>query len=198
MPSRDHRLPPGSQKSQWLECRRLFALPGIPGGAPPEHSGGAVPESHRSSLFAGWEQQFPTDHQSAWWSLSITASLSTKPTPSGHPAGFTTGEAQTVKICRSEASLPSSRSGRAWPRRRDGTVGAHGSSCPMRSPSCPREKTAEHVQAGSIPPPIAPMSPGASICPSGNQGAAATCNFRVTEWLDRPVAKKRSWITTSG
>jgi hypothetical protein len=32
------------------------------------------------------------------------------------------------------------------------------------------------------------VSPGASLCPSGNQGAAATCINRVTEWLDRPAA----------
>ena len=132
----------------------------------------------------------PSRPPESGWSVSIAWTLSTKPTLSGHPAGFTTGDAQIGKDCRSEASLPSSRSGRAWPRRRDGIVGAHGSSCPMRSPSGPREKTAEHVQAGSIPPPIAPMSPGASICPSGNQGAVVTCNFRVTEWLDRPAAKK--------
>jgi hypothetical protein len=45
----------------------------------PEHSGGAVPDSHRSSLFAGWKKLLPAGHQSRRRSIPIRLTLSTEP-----------------------------------------------------------------------------------------------------------------------
>jgi len=55
------------------------------------------------------------------------------------------------------------------------TSGAHGSIYPKRRAARLRKKCDGHLQAASIPPPIAHMTPGASLCPSGNQGATVTC-----------------------
>ena len=60
----------------------------------------------------------------------------------------------------------------------------------MRRAAGPFEKYFDVAQAAFPMSPIAPLSPGASLCPSGNQGAAATCMNRVTDWLDRPAAGK--------
>ncbi len=129
-------------------------------------------------------------HQSRWQSIPAGGLLSTEPAASVRPARFTSRGPRNVKPCGSWAGFPSSSNGRRRPRRSHETVVMRGIFCPTRRPSGGQEKTLEHVQAASIRPPIATVSPGASMCPSGNQGATVTCNSRVTEWLDRPVAKK--------
>lgn len=47
----------------------------------PGHSGGAVPESHRSSLFAGGKQQQSSGHQRHWVNVGIRTTLSRTPSP---------------------------------------------------------------------------------------------------------------------
>jgi hypothetical protein len=54
----------------------------------PEHSGGAVPDLHRSSLFAGGKQRLSPGHQSRWRSVPIGQMLSTMPARSGEAAKF--------------------------------------------------------------------------------------------------------------
>ena len=81
--SRPHRISP--VRSQWPDNSRprfpaspARAQPSSAGdeGKSPEHSGGAVPESHRSSLFAGRSQLRAAGHQIRWRSLSVVPSLS--------------------------------------------------------------------------------------------------------------------------
>ncbi len=54
----------------------------------PEHSGGAVPDLHRSSLFAGGKQRLSPGHQSRWRSVPIGQMLSTMPARPGEAAKF--------------------------------------------------------------------------------------------------------------
>jgi len=79
------------------------------------------------------------------------------------------------KPCGSYGLLARSGDGCTRPRRTRRTDGAHGSLYLTRRLSCPGKKTINPPQAAAPPPPIAPMTPGASLCPSGNQGAAVTC-----------------------
>ena len=59
---------PSPGRRQWLECDQPLS-PAVSGigtrsDDTPEHSGGAVPESHRSSLFAEGSQRRTSGHQS--------------------------------------------------------------------------------------------------------------------------------------
>ena len=142
----------------------------------PGHSGGAVPDSHRSSLFAGWKQLFPLGHQSRWKSLLVAGGVSITRAWARSPARFDFSRSDRGKPCGSRMAVPRRFAGRARLRRTVRQDGIDGSLNAMRSRKSPLEKYLGLAQAAFTGAPIAPMSPGASLCPSGNQGAAATCD----------------------
>ena len=101
----------------------------------PGYSGGAVPESHRSSLFAGRSQLQTIGHQIRWRSVSVVPPLSScagRPTITGtafHAAGA------GVKPCRLRRQTASICSGSTALRRTGCTRGAHGILCPQHATS---------------------------------------------------------------
>ena len=104
-------------------------------GNSPGYSGGAVPESHRSSLFAGRSQLQTIGHQIRWRSVSVVPPLSScagRPTITGtafHAAGA------GVKPCRLRRQTASICSGSTALRRTGCTRGAHGILCPQHATS---------------------------------------------------------------
>ncbi|MFM1902505.1 MAG: hypothetical protein RLZZ440_405 [Planctomycetota bacterium] len=116
--------------------------------------------------------------------------LSTNPAASAQPVQLATGGLGAGKPCRSAVGFPSHRDGRRRRGRSGERVGIHGMFCPMRTASGAREKTLEHVQAASMRPPIATVSPGASMCPSGNQGATENLQFS-SHGMARQACRKK-------
>jgi hypothetical protein len=142
----------------------------------PGHSGGAVPESHRSSLFAGRKQPLSSGHQSRWQSLPVAVGLSITAAPAMAPSRFAAARSAPGKPCRSRLIVTRRCDGRARLRCTVRLRGIDGSLDATRSRESPLEKSLGLAQAAFTGAPIAPMSPGASLCPSGNQGAAVTCD----------------------
>ena len=60
------------------------------------------------------------------------------------------------------------------------------------------EKNLEPTQALFPRPPIAPVSPGASLCPSGNQWGRQQPEFIESRIGSTGLSQKSSWITPSG
>jgi len=170
--------PEGMTWRQWPECdrplSRTWAFPG-PKIARTQRRGrpGFAPEFPVCRRKAAAFSRPPESHRS----VPIGRRLSTV---RGHPAKAARsamGRRSTGKPCGSCGLPARSSDGCTGPRRRRPTGGAHGSLCPTRTLPGPRKKTLNTAQAVAPPPPIAPMTPGASLCPSGNQGAAVTCDF---------------------
>ena len=69
----------------------------------PGHSGGAVPDSHRSSLFAGRASVRAAGHQRRWQSVGITQRLSNKspaPAPRRRVSHSEPSVCQTLRVAR--------------------------------------------------------------------------------------------------
>ena len=94
------------------------------------------------------------------------------------------------KRCRSGTALPSSVEGRRAPRRTRVRSGPHGIVSATGTAPTEAKKTTSRVQARSRAPPIAPMSPGHHRARRATRGRQQPEILRVTEWLDRPAAKK--------
>jgi len=78
----------------------------------PEHSGGAVPDSHRSSLFAGRPQLRTPGHQSRRPSVAVAVTLSTRPAAPGPGRKLRHAAAPAWQSLPVGASVPSRRAGR--------------------------------------------------------------------------------------
>jgi len=142
----------------------------------PGHSGGAVPESHRSSLFARRGRGPEPGHQSQGAECRERA---TNVNQNGRSRAArrvfhaAPSARQTLTVAGEKASI---LEGGAASRRTPCAVGTHRNPDATRTRKCRRRKNLGGVQARLPKSPIAHVSPGASLCPSGNQGAAATCD----------------------
>ena len=96
--------------------------------------------------------------------------------PRRRPQGFTLRGRSGGNPCRLHLTLTRNPDGFAGAR---GTLCAAGMRCILNATAtrkCLWAKNFGTVQAERRRPPIALVSPGASLCPSGNQGAAITCD----------------------
>ena len=165
MPSRGNAR--RSRTSQWPEAADLVAWSqrrGRPGFAPEfpvcrsrERSRGRPPESKAKCRGRAKPVK------------QIASSILR---PQSFPRSGTTGG----KPCRLGMTLTRDLDGPAALRRRPRRSGARRNLTAMRKGKWRRTKNLGAVQERRSWPPIAPVSPGASLCPSGNQGATATCH----------------------
>jgi len=138
----------------------------------PGHSGGAVPESHRSSLFAGRGELPAAGHQSQWENVPVVPSLSTFPRP----------PAVARRVChacpRSCETLPVAGRSRVKPCR-----SFHGAPHRLRTHAArqsrphwhPRNSRGKSVSVRSSRLRHAADSPP---CPPGHHGARRACSDR--------------------
>ena len=188
MPSRGGPEPDVPRRPQWLETTGLDR-PITAAGPSRIHTGvpclpGGSNCLHPATKVAGRVYGSGKDCQ-----CGTSTPLSTAQSP--------TAAAARGKLCRSHTARrcdPDGGSVRLVAPRTHGT--SRRISAPVTRAPTP-EKIRGQPQAGSKPGPIAPMSPGASLCPSGNQGAAATCD-PSSHGMARQACRKSSWITTSG
>jgi hypothetical protein len=113
-------IPQDCQGDNGSNATALSPEPGVSQTrAAPEHSGGAVPDSHRSSLFAGGKQRLSPGHQSRRRSVPIGQRLSTMPARPGetarfarrrhamaNPAGREAVRREAVTVARGRAARP--------------------------------------------------------------------------------------------
>lgn len=153
----------------------------------PGHSGGAVPDSHRRSLFAGTEQELaPATRVVAAMYLRCRACQASSCRPCvASCAGRATTPAENVRVVRScaaqfvHAKPPAFLTQRAALSRVVKNTWRHSSRFrpSADSPLCP---------------------PGQSLCPSGNQGAAVTCKCFESRNGSTGLPQKSSWTTSLG
>lgn len=176
---------------------------------PPGHSGGAVPELHRSSLFARRISRCRGPPGVRMRSVCRDRRLSTqradKPEPpvvirqNKHPNRQSQCDRQTAW-----GSLPTG------PIRPSHCAACNAAGCTtvaaVSTGRIPPERTAKLLakkylgptQALFPRPPIAPVSPGASLCPSGNQRGRQQPEFIESRNGSTGLPQKSSWITPSG
>jgi hypothetical protein len=176
-------------RSQWLEHSR----PRSPG-----HSGGAVPESHRSSLFARHPQPRTRGHQIRRRSLTVVRGLSSCEASAATTGTVSHAACGGVKDCRLRRNAGGSCAGCTAARRTVVARRTHRISCPQHATSPRAENTC--CRSRAFPPPADSPScpPGQSLCPSGNQGAAATCQCFESRNGSTGLPQDGSWIMTSG
>ncbi len=90
------------------------------------------------------------------------------------PQSFSRSGTTGGKPCRLRMTLTRDLDGPAALRRRPRRTGTRRNLTATRKGKWRRTKNLGAVQERRSWPPIAPVSPGASLCPSGNQGAAVT------------------------
>jgi hypothetical protein len=164
----------------------------------PGHSGGAVPDSHRSSLFAGRASDRDAGHQSRRQSVGVGQGLSNRSTAPGAARRVCHGASvawQTlpvvgdlrVKWRRSRG--PSSQG----PRRRC----ARHSHRHAHSPIAAEKKRLRGSSTSATAADSPPCPPGHHCARRATRGRQQPEIPRVTEWLDRPAAES-TWITNLG
>ena len=164
----------------------------------PEHSGGAVPDSHRSSLFAGRTQLRMTGHQSRWRSVPIRPTLSTVPAGrrmtgkvsrgAGHEwQTLPVGKPSTVKNCGSYGAAPHEPKVRSA---RHCFADAHGLWAAKHNERAPSSRFVSTADSPHVPRGI--------TVPVGQPGGDSHLRFFESRNGSTGLSQKSSWITTSG
>ena len=164
----------------------------------PGHSGGAVPDSHRSSLFAGRASDRGAGHQSRRKSVGVGQGLSNRSTPPGAArrvyhdgclARQTLPVVGDLRVTRRRSPGPRSHG----PRRRCARHSHRDAHSPRAA-----QKNRPRCSSPSTTGADSPHVPRGITVPVGQPGGGSNLKItRVTEWLDRPAAES-TWITTSG
>ena len=113
-----------------------------------------------------------------WQSVGVAVALSTIRRVRPPPAGFPARRRERGKPCGSRVTAPRNcdgRSGLAPHRLRSARTRRIVYRDAQPQVPMPEKYLGRRSSRVRSSPPIAHLSPGASLCPSGNQGAAATC-----------------------
>ncbi len=170
----------------------------------PGHSGGAVPELHRSSLFARGISRCSGPPVVRERSLRPQVSLSTwRAAGSGTPVANSPHDRCSRQGSRSRRirwqslpvmPLPASKS--AACEGGDRTTGATALTITLSLTGTPKSLAKKYlapIQALFPRPPIAPVSPGASLCPSGNQGGGSNLSSS-SHGLARQACRRKEFV----
>jgi hypothetical protein len=183
MPSRDRR----SGRNGWKQ----------PASAP-GHSGGAVPDSHRSSLFAGDGQLPTTGHQSRRECIGpgteVNACGRRPHDPQSLPAAprLLVNLADGVRSAREAVTVARRRAARPLRPCLRGSLDA------TRTCDSPSKKRGELAQAVGATPPIATSVPRGITVPVGQPGGGSNLRSLESRTGSTGLPRKSSWITTSG
>ena len=188
--SRSHAFSPPRQCDGGNGQKRPTSTPG--------HSGGAVPDSHRSSLFAGCTSVREAGHQSRRESVGVGQGVSNRSRSPGaarrvcHGASVAWQTLPVVGDLRFKRRRSHGPSSQGPPRRcaRQSHRHAHGPITAQKKR--PRGSSTSTTVADS------PHVPRGITVPVGQPGGGSNLKItRVTEWLDRPAAES-TWITNLG